>query len=1063
MNGQIHKTLLGVFLLLSAALVLRATSADASAPVLGLVAYDLRCDTTENPLGIDSALPRLSWKLRSEEPDQRQTAWQVLAASAPEVLAQDRGDLWDSGRQTGNEQLNLSYAGRALRSSERVFWKVRAWDREGKVSAWSEPAEWTMGVLTAPEWGARWITDGELLRWCRARLGFRSQPAPDANAEKWILIDLGRPQPITAIRLYPMRQGVEEGMGFPPRFVIEAAATEDFRAPVVIADHAEKPFSWASTPEKTTVPTFRAKAALIARYVRITTRQLRRAEGEFNFALSQLEVLAEGKNVAVGARVKASDSIESDRWGLSAITDGLHGLDANPRDNGTLLVRREFRVRPALRRALLHISGLGHYEVSVNGRRVGNDILSPGWTTYEKTALYETCDITALVGTGENALGVILAGGLYNVRPGRYAKFESTFRPPTLIAQLRLEYADGTVETLGTDERWQVASGPITFSNAYGGEDYDARRESVGWAQPGFNAVGWSAAAAWSGPGGELRGASHAAPPIRAQERFAPVAQQTLRPGVTVYDLGQNVALMPRLRVRGPAGSVVRVIPAELVAADGSVDRSSCSRGPYGAWWQYTLQGAAEGEEWFPKFFYHGARYLQVELSAAEDESSVPGELPVVDMLEGVAVYSASPPAGEFACSNGLFNRIRQLVLWAQRSNTMSVFTDCPHREKLGWLEQYHLNGPALRYEHNVTRLFNKTFDDMADAQTPAGLVPDIAPEYVIFSGGFRDSPEWGGALLLAAWQHYLWSGDRAPVERHYVAMRRYVAYLRGQLHGGLLTHGLGDWYDLGPKPPGSAQLTPVSLTATAFYHEDLATLARFADLLGRGAEAVAFREEAAQVKADFNRAFYDAARGSYATGSQCANALPLVFGLVEPAERPRVVAALVADVQAKGLTAGDVGYRYLLRALANAGRSDVVFALNNQSEKPGYGYQLAKGATSLTEAWDARRGSSQNHFMLGQITEWFYHDVAGIQPDPAAPGFGHVIIRPAPVGDLTWARASYDSVRGPISVHWQREGRDLTLAVTLPPNTTATIQVPGEPNAREVGSGSHHFTSRLP
>jgi hypothetical protein len=341
--------------------------------------------------------------------------------------------------------------------------------------------------------------------------------------------------------------------------------------------------------------------------------------------------------------------------------------------------------------------------------------------------------------------------------------------------------------------------------------------------------------------------------------------------------------------------------------------------------------------------------------------------------------------------------------------------------------------------------------------------VPDIAPEYVVFSGGFRDSPEWGGAFLLAAWQHYLWSGDRAPFERHYAAMVRYVAYLRGRLQDGLLTHGLGDWYDLGPKGPGRSQLTPIPLTATAFYHEDLKTLATFAGLLGRASEAAAYREEAAQVKAGFNRAFYDDARGSYATGSQCANALPLVFDLVEPPERPQVVAALVADVQAKGLTAGDVGYRYLLRALADAGRSDVVFALTNQTEKPGYGYQLAQGATSLTESWKAGRGSSQNHFMLGQITEWFYHDLAGIQPDPAGPGFQKITIRPAVVGDLAWVRASYESPRGPVSVAWRRTGRVFALDVGIPPNTTATVHVPGETAPRTVGSGEHHFTAQLP
>lgn len=1040
------------FLFLLAALAVGAQAA-------GLEVHDLRCDSAKDPLGIDSAPPRLSWKLRSAANDQRQTAWQVLAASSAELLARDRGDLWDSGRQDGDRQLNVPFAGRTLKSSEQVFWKVRVWDRDGHPSAWSASAAWTMGVLADNDWRARWITDKELLHWVRPKIGYHSQPTSDENEPEWIQLDLGEPRPISTVRLYPVRQTIEEAQGLPLRFKIEAARDPGFQDAAVIADHWEKPFAYATTREKTTVPTFDVPGGMaVARYVRIATRQLRRDGDACYLALSQIEILAGGRNVAAGARVSAKSSVETGRWSLAAVVDGLDLRGANARDNATLLVRREFTVKPALRRALVHASGLGHYELTVNGRRVGQDLLSPGWTTYEKVALYDTHDVTSLVREGGNAVGVMLAGGMYNVRAGRYVKFESLFRPLTVIAQLRLEYADGSVECVGTDENWKLHSGPITFSNMYGGEDFDARLVPAGWDEPGFADAAWTPAVATGGPGGELRGASHAAPPLRTFDTLMPVAVKPLRPGVTVYDLGQNASLIPRLRVRGPAGAVVKIIPAELVKADGSIDRGSCSRGTGEAWWSYTLAGRPEGEEWFPKFFYHGSRYLQVELASPAGAS-----LPTVEALAGVVVHTSSPPAGEFTCSNELFNRIRSLVRWAQRSNLVSVITDCPHREKLGWLEQYHLNGPALRYEFDLTRLFAKTFDDMAAAQTANGLVPDIAPEYVIFSHGFRDSPEWGSAIILAAWQHYQWTGDDRPLRLHYDAMVRYVAYLRGLAKDNLLSHGLGDWYDLGPKGPGRSQLTPIPLTATATFHEDLKTLASIATVLGKAEAARRFTAEAAEVRVAFNHAFFNAEKGVYATGSQCANALPLVFDLADPAARGRILDALVEDVQTRGLTAGDVGYRYLLRALADGGRSDVVYALNNQSEKPGYGYQLAQGATSLTESWKAGRGSSQNHFMLGQITEWFYHDLAGIQPDPVVPGFGHIIIRPAPVGDLTWVKASYDSVRGPIAVHWRREAGAFILDVTVPANTMATVYLPGESDGHAIGSGSHHFSQSLP
>jgi len=385
-------------------------------------------------------------------------------------------------------------------------------------------------------------------------------------------------------------------------------------------------------------------------------------------------------------------------------------------------------------------------------------------------------------------------------------------------------------------------------------------------------------------------------------------------------------------------------------------------------------------------------------------------------------------------------------VRWAQRSNLAHVITDCPHRERLGWLEQYHLNGPSLRYETDLGRLYAKGFADMADAQRPDGLVPDIAPEYVVFNDGFRDSPEWGSAIILAAWQHYVWTGDDTPLRRNYEAMKRYVAYLASRAAGDIVDHGLGDWYDLGPKPPGYSQLTPIALTATAIYFEDTDAMARIAAHLGREGDARRYADAAGRIGTAFNRKFFDPGAFAYASGSQTAQAMPLVLGLVPEEHRARVLEALVRDVRAhgNGTTAGDVGYRYVLRALADGGRSDVIFDMNHQSERPGYGYQLAKGATSLTEAWDANPRSSQNHFMLGQIMEWFYGDLAGLAPDPSHPGFARVRVSPQPVPGITWARASHASPRGRVSVAWRRDGDRFALEVELPPNTSAEVRLPG-------------------
>lgn len=1011
-----------------------------------LTVTELRCDGMVDPLGVDSAPPRFSWQLRGQGRSQRQSGWQVLVARSPETLLNDSGDMWDSGRVNSDTQLLVPYRGRPLATGEQVHWKVRIWDGRGNVSAWSTPAAWTCGVLKPSDWKAKWISEAERLRWVRSKEGFRSENAASRDSEKWIQLDLGSSRKIDAVRLDALRYSDPELLGFPERFKVEVSNSPNFGAKILVADQTREdyPNRWASQIE---LPV----QGVDARYVRVTATQLRMSGGTACFALSQLEVISAGKNVAVNAVAHASDSWEKDGWSVQAVVDGLGVPRGNPEANTTLLLRREFSVGKDLRRALIFVSGLGHYELSINGARIGPGLLTPGWTVYDKTRLYDTYDLTAQLKSGGNAVGLCLGGGMYNVQEGRYVKFTTPFHPLMALAQVRLEYADGTVEEVATDERWRVMKGPITFSNVYGGEDYDARLEPEGWTRPGFKDDAWAQAVLAPRFTGVLLGSSHSSPPLTPHETFKPVTTRSIRGGVTVYDFGQNASIMPRLRVRGDAGARVKLIPSELVAEDGTVDRASCAPGGGESYWNYTLAGHGATEEWFPKFFYHGARYLQVELTAGKD-----GKLPSVESLESVVVHSDSAPIGEFSCSNVLFNRIRNLVHWAQRSNLAHVITDCPHRERLGWLEQYHLNGPALRYEFDLTRLYAKCFQDMADSQRPNGLVPDIAPEFVTFGGGFRDSPEWGSAIILAAWQHFVFTGDDSLLRTHFAAMAKYIAYLESRADHGIVSHGLGDWYDLGPKPPGPAQLTPVALTATAIYYECLRTLALIATQVEKPEAAQRYTATAEGVREAFNRKFFNYGTGEYAKGSQTAQAMPLVLNLVTPDDRDAVVAGLVRSIDARGnaISAGDVGYRYVLRALAQEGRSDVIFAMNNQSEKPGYGYQLLKGCTSLAEAWTGDRSSSQNHFMLGQITEWFYQDLAGLSPDPRVPGFKQVIIRPQPVEGVEWAKASYRSPRGPIAVMWRKANHRFFLRVELPPNVSGEVWIKAKPGEAIEESG---------
>ena len=419
------------------------------------------------------------------------------------------------------------------------------------------------------------------------------------------------------------------------------------------------------------------------------------------------------------------------------------------------------------------------------------------------------------------------------------------------------------------------------------------------------------------------------------------------------------------------------------------------------------------------------------------------------------------------------------MVRWAQLNNMMSILTDCPHREKLGWLEEDQLNGPSLRYDFDLNALFGKIMNDMADSQLESGLVPDIAPEYVVFDGGFRDSAQWGSSFIQIPGQQYQFTGDTAPLERYYDQMARYVAYLTQNVHNGILDNGLGDWVALDGSPGG--------VTNNAILYQDAIVMARAAELTGKTDDAAHYHQLATDTAAAYNKAYFDPQGKRYVNGNQTANAIALDLCFVSDGDRAGVLDDLVKSIQEKGNKTGEIGFPYLLRALAEGGRSDVIYSMINQTDKPGYGYQLAHGATSMPENWDFEPTSSQDHFMLGHIFEWFYHDLGGIQQDESTNGFQQIVIKPQIVGDLTWVKSSYDSIRGTIVSNWQKTATgQLNMEVTIPPNCTATVYVPttnatsvtegGVPAtpARgirliqsddheaefEVGSGTYHFSA---
>jgi len=741
----------------------------------------------------------------------------------------------------------------------------------------------------------------------------------------------------------------------------------------------------------------------------------------------------------------------------------------------SILLRKEFTTDKEVAEAIVYICGLGHYELSLNGTKVGNSEFAPLWSDYHKRVYYNAYDLTEALQQGENALGVLLGNGFYNIADrSRYRKLQIGFGPETLYLKLRIRYTDGTEQIVASDASWHYALSPITFNTIYGGEDYDARLEQAGWDSPDFDATTWQPVVVQEAPQGAL--APQQAPPVGIGRRYPPQqvhkltpeeverattqTKRTVDPSALLLDMGQNMAGFPEITVRGERGAQLTLVVAEATTDSNATQQRQTGRQHY---YTYTLKG--EGTEtWHPRFSYYGFRYILLEgavLAGMENSDS----LPVVEQIHACFVHNQAEEVAEFESSNPIFNAAHRLIHHAVRSNMQAVWTDCPHREKLGWLEQVHLNGPGLLYNYDLTTYLPKVMRDIADAQRPNGMIPTTAPNYVIFEGpgmdAFHDSPEWSITVIMAPFMYYETYGDDHLIRAYYPTMRRWVDYLTSRAEGHLIDFGLGDWYDYGDFRAGFSRNTPVGLVASAHYYMALRHLVKAAAMTGHTADEKHYTELADQVREAFNAAYFNPETAQYGTASQCSNALPLFLDMVPEGKRQAVIDNLLGDIEQHGwrLTTGDVGNRYLFQTLARNDLNEVMYRMHNHEEAPGYGFQLKYGATTLTEQWDPRQGSSWNHFMMGQIDEWFFRSLLGLRPDTNGKSYSEVTIAPEVVGDLQFVRGRYRSLYGDIRIEWEREQEQFTLQVELPANCRANILLPGDHTPQQVTSGRHTFT----
>ena len=713
------------------------------------------------------------------------------------------------------------------------------------------------------------------------------------------------------------------------------------------------------------------------------------------------------------------------------------------------LLRREFTVDKPVRRATAYVCGLGQFELFLNGEKTGDHFLDPAWTKFDKEAQYVSFDVSDRLRQGANAVGAMLGNGFFNIPRERYSKFAGSYGAPKMIFKLQIEYEDGTRQTVVSDDSWKAAPGPVTFSSIYGGEDYDAGLAQAGWTSPDFDDSSWSAAVLtrFDSP---LR--SQRTTPIKIRQRVPTVRKYRNSKGNYLYDLGQNASGIVRLSVRASGRHTVRMFPGELCRPDSTVNQRS-SGGP--VFFSYTTRGDGSVESWQPQFTYYGFRYVEVEGAVPEGEPN-PNGLPEIVELTGLHTTNSAEQVGTFECSNPLFNQIYTLIDWAIRSNFSSVFTDCPHREKLGWLEQSHLIGPSIQYGYDISRAYPKIVGDMATAQHEDGMIPTIAPQYTVFAEGFLDTPEWGSAFILLPYYLYRWYGDDRPMRENYDRMADYIDYLSSKADGHIVAYGLGDWCDIGPAEPAHSQLTSNGVSATAIYYYDICTMQRIAEHLGKTADAERYESLAAEVKKAFNERFFDRRTLKYDRNSQAANAMALYMGLVEPQYEEVVLKNLIDDIRGRGnaVTAGDIGYRYVVQTLQDRGASDVLFDMNSRYDVPGYGYQIAMGETALAESWQSRDYLSHNHCMLGHLYSWLFSGIGGISQESGSTAYKRIVIDPQIVGDLRDARVSFRSPYGLIRSEWKDAPDEFVQTIEIPANATARICLPATDPAKVTESG---------
>jgi alpha-L-rhamnosidase len=1014
---------------------------------------DLRCESLDNPLGIDATKPRLGWILNSDERGQHQTAYQILVTGTAEKLKVDRGDLWDSGKVNSDPSIQVNYAGKPLVSNEQCFWKVRVWDKDGNASDWSKPALWTMGLLNPQDWKGKWIgLDGENVTnhltntsWIWYPAGEPAKSAPPGSnyfRRTFVLPDAE----IKCARI--LLTGDNEAKGF-----INGRDIGGRNNPHVVRD---QDITYRLEPGTNLIAILGKNKGNAPNPAGVVAR----LEVEFQNG-DALVIPTDEQWKASNWETNGWNEIGFDDSNWVAATNlGPVGMEpwgnvrtSEPRRQPARWLRKEFTVEKKIQRATVSFSGLGWSELYLNGGKVGDHVLSPAFAQYNQRVFYVTYDVTKQLQRGKNAMGAVLGNGRYYADRSRIYSGTADFGWPKLLLQLRVEYADGSVANVVSDESWKLSTnGPIAANNDYDGEEYDARSGFRGWSEPGFYDQYWQLAQPVEAPPGVV--AAEMIEPQRVTQTLKPVAMTRPQPGRTIFDLGQNMVGWCRLHVTGPAGRKVTLRFAETLKPDGTLYLANLRGARVTD--TYTLNGSG-AETWEPRFTSHGFRYVEM--------TGYPGE-PTLDSIEGRVVNDDLATAGAFECSNPLLNRIYRAIVWGVRGNYHSIPTDCPQRdERQGWLGDRSEESQGETYLFDNELLYAKWVQDMADAQRPSGSVPDVAPAYWPI---YSDNVIWPSSGIIIPEMLRQQYADTQTLARHYDSAKKWMDFMAGFITNGVIAKdAYGDWC----SPPEDPALihsrdpkkeTDKTLLATSYFYHDLRLMEGFAKRLGKNDDARRFREQAEKMKAAFNQKFLHRELGQYDNGTQTSSVLPLAFGLVPDDLHQHIFNHLADTIEKEShghIGTGLVGGQYLMRVLSDNGRADLACKIATQKNYPSWGYMLEQGATTIWELWNGNTAdpamNSGNHVMLiGDFVIWLYEDLAGIKPDPEQPGFKHILMKPLPVGDLKFIKATHRSPYGLIVSDWKQDGGTFDWWIEVPANTTATVFVPAKSLERVLESG---------